>query len=247
MATLWSNLFNKPRAATNGRTTQIQHDNARFLLLLQQQRKRLKARLGSTLASTSILKVDNDKQLVYIDEFDLQTFNNRIQLPQAVQLSGQHNGLPIDFEAKLFFRGQAQGSPFYAFKLPQQRVYIQRRMAYRVPISSQLDIQLQLHTEQGQDYQGKVIDISSSGVQVRFEQDISDAAPLDQAFSALLSIEETQLPLSIQLRHIEKHPDDAAGPMRAGGFFANTSQAVERQLEHLIIRLQRYHAREQLA
>lgn len=246
MAALWSKLFNK-HGNSLSQQSKTQAENARFLSKLQQSRTRLKAQLAHQIGSTLVLKVDPVKQLVFIDEFDNRLLNAEIELPKTIRLSGQHQGVPVDFKAELFFRGEAKGYPFYVFKLPTQSVYIQRRRIYRVPMELGANIQILIQNEQGQHFQGKVTDISASGVQARFEKLLKDQVPLHHPVSAVLTIDRTQLPLALDLRHMAPQNDGQQVAVRAGGIFANTNNAVQRQLEQMIVNLQRDKARDQLA
>lgn len=115
------------------------HSVREILAILSQIRRqrqliRMSFSEGRERVMTSILDIDEARQLVYIDAAPYPAQNRRIALTQKLAFDTTLNRIPIQFTASGAQPCNHEGYAALRFALPQSLVRLQRRQSYRVNV-----------------------------------------------------------------------------------------------------------------
>ena len=150
-----------------------------------------------------------------------------------------YEGVDVNFSVKLKRADSENGMAFYVIDFPESIRYLQRRNAFRVPVSAAKEIKVDIETSGKRLFSGELSDVSAGGMCVRFaktkELDLSNQK------------EETQccihLPDKRKIRCIFKvcHSNylEASNSLHIGGSFEQLDKIQHRTIERFVIELQR--------
>lgn len=100
----------------------------------QRQLMRMVFSEGRESALTSILDIDADSRVMYIDAASDLAQNRRIVQAPRVAFDARLNRIPIQFVATGAQRCERDGYPALHFALPESLVRIQRRQSFRITV-----------------------------------------------------------------------------------------------------------------
>lgn len=100
----------------------------------QRQLIRMTFSQGRESVMTSIMDIDEEEQMVYIDAAPYPAQNRRIMLTQKLVFETTLDRIPIQFSASKAERCNREGYAALRFPLPESLVRMQRRQSYRVTV-----------------------------------------------------------------------------------------------------------------
>ncbi len=196
--------------------------------------------------NTALLSVDIQDATITIDGLHPQEGHALFLKIGRLTLHTTYEGVDVSFTVNLKRSDSENGMAFYVIDFPESIRYLQRRNAFRVPVSAAKEIMVEIRTAGKKLFTGELSDISAGGMCVRFakkkELDLSNHT------------EETQcciyLPDKRKIRCIFKvcHSNyfETSNNLHIGGSFERLDKAQRRTIERFVIELQRL-ARKSLA
>ncbi|RKZ94926.1 MAG: hypothetical protein DRQ43_06095, partial [Gammaproteobacteria bacterium] len=119
--------------------------------------------------NTSIIKIDYQNKLFYLDEFIPHKGNQQIKSLGKVLLRTRLDGAILTTECLLKEAGEETGIAYYIMHFPELIKSTQRRDSYRVNIPLNKRYQVNMQTESGLFISGFLNNISYSGITIRLK------------------------------------------------------------------------------
>lgn len=185
--------------------------------------------------ASALLALDIDSNHLLLDELKPPTGHQRVQADSILQIHARLAGVDLHFEVSVSIIKQQDGIHCYLSQLPEQLTYRQRREHVRVPFMHNAHAQF-LH--ENRRVEAQLLDLSSQG----FGGVLRHDSPLHvgQRYTCTLLIKEDVIRTTAELRYLAKDP---AQQHRFGALFHQPSPAAERQINRLVMQLQREQAR----
>jgi c-di-GMP-binding flagellar brake protein YcgR len=157
-----------------------------------------------------------------------------------------YEGVDVNFTVKLKRADSENGMAFYLVDFPQSIRYLQRRSAFRVPVSAAKEIKVDIETPEKRLFSGELSDISAGGMCVRFaktkELELSNQQEETQCCIHLPDKRKIRCTFKVcHSNHFE-----ASNSLHIGGSFEQLDKIQRRTIERFVIELQRL-ARKTLA
>ena len=113
---------------------------------------------------------------VYDGEFivDSDVLVASSQQKRVVAFRAQSGGLSIIFKAALEGRSKDPSACEFKFNFPQVLRFTQLRKAVRINMLDQPEIPVTLYADKGEQFQGRVIDLSATGAKIQLLGDVSN-------------------------------------------------------------------------
>ena len=185
--------------------------------------------------NTSIIKIDYQKKLFYLDEFIPQTGNQKIKSLGKVLLRTRFDGAILTAECLLKEAGEERGLAYYIMHFPEQIKSTQRRDSYRVNTPLNKRYQVNMQTESGLFIAGFLNNISYSGIAIRLKPKQNVEINIDENIPFLtLHINET-ITCEMKINRIDKTRDNTI----ISGQLEEVSPVHQRLIENFIFRLNR--------
>ncbi|HEC20410.1 MAG TPA: hypothetical protein ENI97_13895 [Gammaproteobacteria bacterium] len=196
--------------------------------------------------TTALLSIDIQDGTMTIDGLHPQEGHALLLKAGKLTLHTTYEGVEVNFSVSIKQADSENGMAFYITEFPQSIRYLQRRSAFRVPVSAAKEIKVDIETPSKKRFTGNLSDISAGGMCVRFNKKKELALSEEK--------EETQccihLPDKRKIRCAFKvcHSNylEASGSLHIGGCFSNLDKIQRRTIERFVIELQRL-ARKSLA
>lgn len=201
---------------------------------------------SSKFFNTALLSVDTQENTITIDGLHPQEGHTLFLKTGKATLHTMYEGIDVSFTANLKSSDSENGMAFYVIDFPNSIRYLQRRSAFRVPVSAAKEIKVDIETDNKKLFSGELSDISAGGMCVRF--------PKKRTLGLSQQSEETKccihLPGKRKIQCIFRvcHSNyiETSNNLHIGGSFQNLDKIQRRTIERFVIELQRL-ARKSLA
>lgn len=192
--------------------------------------------------NTAVIKVSQDKDILYLDELKPESGHSRLTPTTSIKASAHLEGVYVGFKAEIESIGEQDNIPFYRIKIPTKLEYFQRRASVRVSLSAATPLPVKLKSEDGLELEGSLADLSLGGLRVRFKEEIPAQIASGHLFTCSFPIppeNKEHLSCEFVTRAVRyKKPPNQALPF-IGGQFRGISRADERQIQKMVMLLQR--------
>lgn len=235
----------------DNRVEQVTEPHRLLALLknLQSKRTLLSARIDdqSRYYTTTLLKIDPQSQLIYLDELVPRTGHERLQSGCVLHVVGLLSGVPTYFTTPVISVDEQEGIAFYRVALPEQIDYQQKREFFRVRIGPKLNLGVRLtRTEGAVMLSGRLLDISLGGFGALLP-DNSQLKELDFVTVNALDLPEKKIiSCTAQICHIQRPQLRNTNGLQIGANFNELSSKAEQTLFQAILLLERAQIRKQL-
>jgi c-di-GMP-binding flagellar brake protein YcgR len=119
---------------------------------------------------TTLLSIDTDKNELTIAELNAEKGNEAFRQIKKITLHGILEGVGFNFTVGLKHLSREKDGHYFNLEFPEYIRYFQRRNAFRVVIKMQEIIHVDILLTNGETFPGELVDISASGMLVRFCQ-----------------------------------------------------------------------------
>ena len=186
---------------------------------------------------SAILEINPDKEYLLLDEITPARGHKKFLESGTLIANTKIKGVDIRFDVQLDQELMESGIAMYKVHFPKRLVYMQKRQSYRINLGITSKISISLQTGDGTILQGKVLNISETGVganiDARLRLKIGDQIPLCE-----LEIPDNEtIQSKLEIRFVE--PDKSSRLVRIGGRFLGISGIQQRQLARVLLDLQR--------
>lgn len=185
-----------------------------------------------------LLDADEESAMLVFDAFH-PTPTEHAFTPYAVaKVRVQNCGADISFAINIELVHTTDGQVQYRAAYPKSINYLQRRGAFRVPVSAMSPADVYIYLDKGKTFTGALRDISVSGMCIRFppKTKLPETWPEEVSCEIILSSGK-KLRTQFKVCHIKQHQ-----PSRnffLGVAFLHLDKAQERAIEKLVAELQR--------
>lgn len=189
--------------------------------------------------NTAFLKIDLDKGEIVIDELHPAEGNRLLAQTKRVTLSSQLDGVDVNLTAELIDSGSENGVVFHVLRSPESIRYLQRRDAYRVPVSAAKAIVVEITDARNKTYQGELHDLSAGGLCIRFPQRKSPPEDLkgQEAQCTIYLPNKRKITCTLYICRSNLH--EASNSLHMGGRFERLDKIQSRGIERFVVELQR--------
>ncbi len=209
---------------------------------LQSKRALLSARVdeGSQYYSTTLLKVDPERERIYLDELVPRTGHDRVEPDSTLHVVGVLDGVPTHFAAQVVSFDTRDGIAFYRARLPEWIDYQQKRAFFRVHIGPKQSLNVRLtRVEDAALFSGRLLDVSLGG--------FGCLLPVNSALNKGDHIKVSALELpgkqtitgTAEIRHIHPPRGQLKNSLHIGAGFTALSPQMEQTLLRAILTLER--------
>jgi len=196
--------------------------------------------------NTALLSIDIQDATITIDGLHPPKGHALLLKTGRLTLHTTYEGVEVSFTVNLKKSDSENNMAFYILDFPESIRYLQRRNAFRVPVSAAKEITVEIKTNDEKLFSGELSDISAGGMCVRF--------PKKKELDLSNYTDETQcciyLPDKREIRCIFKvcHSNyfSTGNSLYIGGSFERLDKTQRRTIERFVIELQRL-ARKNLA
>lgn len=221
-------------------------DKTRIHVLLQQlvdKRALLTIKLKDKKQSytSAVIEVNRDDNFIILDELKPEEGDQLLKQDPSLHINGHLDGVNLRFDASVSEFGTDNNIPFYKLPIPAEIEYHQRRQAVRIKLSAANPLPVTFTTNDGNAFDGDIEDVSISGLRARFKQDLTHTleAGTKLKCSFLLPPNNKEKINCELIVRIIKHEKDGLKPAILGGEFVAMEKQVEKQLQRMIMTLQR--------
>ncbi len=221
-------------------------NTARILALLQKfkdHRGLLAVKLDDKKATftTAIIDIDTEKNYLILDELKPDNGDQLLRKTPIIKARGQTDGVVISFIAKVDEFGVQDEIPFYKLSIPPVIGYQQRRQNVRIRVGAAQSLAAKITVAEDCSVKGFVEDLSLGGLRINFKKELPLAFQVGlQAnchFTVIAGKRET-LDCKVIIRTVNNsaktHPQ-----IFIGAQFLELDRSIERQLQKMIMNLQR--------
>lgn len=217
-------------------------DAARVSSLLKQLHEQ-RAILAVTLPdsadkfNSAILAIDEPAKRMMLDELTPRIGHERLLTNGKLHVFALLHGIGISFAATVRQVGRECGICYYRIRIPEQLNYLQQRANFRIRVGMTSGITVVLRCDQQQQFRGRVIDISESGLGITVRR----ALPLEcgERLPCTLTLadgHEIECELEVRyVNHVSRPHEDT----HFGGRFLDLAPRLHKRLARAIINLQR--------
>lgn len=189
--------------------------------------------------TSSILRVHQGKNMLYLDEFNPDTAHELIMTSKSCHVATLFDGINVEFDAELVGTGKSDNIRFYGFRIPEKIKYHQRRFYHRVRVPRSNRILVRMRPIGKQLIQGDLRDISMGGFSVEMKGVPPDMFMAGERIDSC-SIELTrQLSINTPVDVRSYNRDHASNKMILGAEFAELPKESKRELTRFVVKLDR--------
>ena len=191
------------------------------------------------LFNTQIEHVDETQQCMYLAELLPKLGQRLLRGSKKLRIFTHVNGAEINFEVNILRVKSALFRTRNCVEFPKLIRYFQRRRAHRIHISMAMDIKASLNTHSGNNFQGQIRDLSSTGMRVQFYSSKPkelEQQPLPQECVIALPDDEN-IRCHFTVHHLHKNENDRG--FAVGGSFSSMNQEQKKMLQRFLARVER--------
>ena len=196
---------------------------------------------GETTYTTALVEINTKDGHLILDEFKPDGAETMLEKSPIIKARAQADGVVMSFISKISEVGSQDNIPYYKAPIPQVLGYLQRRQNVRIRVGAAHDLSASLSYSDGTTCNGHLEDISLGGLRINFKKSIPPSFQKGEqtlcSFELIGDRRET-LNCEVVIRVI-KNNSDRYGPAFIGAEFVELDRQAERQLQRLIMDLQR--------
>ncbi len=189
--------------------------------------------------NTALLSIDIQKNTITIDGLHPEKGHALFLQTERLTLHSTYDGIDLSFTTTLKRADSEDGMAFYVLDFPERIRYLQRRSAFRVPVSAAKEIIVEVETGEKKIFTGKLSDISVGGMCIRF----SKIKELDLSRHTVGTLCCIHFPNNRKIRCLFKacHSNfvETSNNLHICGSFENLDNSQRRTIERFVIELQR--------
>jgi c-di-GMP-binding flagellar brake protein YcgR len=189
--------------------------------------------------NTALLSIDIQEGTITIDGLHPQEGHTLFLKTGKVTLHTMYEGIDVSFTTKLKTSDSENDMDFYVVDFPESIRYLQRRNAFRVPVSAAKEIKVEIETIEKKIFSGVLSDISAGGMCVRFakkrELDLSHQSEDTQC--CIYLPDKRKIRCTFKVCH--SNYIESTNSLHIGGRFENIDKIQRRTIERFVIELQR--------
>lgn len=195
-------------------------------------------RSGQAPRNSTVLNLNIEQSYMVIDQLAGGGADTLLEKGQTVRIRSMADGVEVVFQTKVMARGAKNGTVLYKLALPSKIYQLQRREHYRVAPGVVEDISVTIKDRDGSEYQGRLMDISASGVGVRFRQRLPEHfVPGHEMPECTVEMHNgTSIRCAVQIRRVDT---ERLSRPTMGAQFVNLSRAQEHAIERFVAALDR--------
>ncbi|ARU31517.1 hypothetical protein CAP31_07340 [Sulfuriferula sp. AH1] len=235
----------QPELGTENQSLYQVHSRREIISLLQgiQNQRQLITMLingGAEVVVTSILDIDDKKNIVYIDCAPNPLINQRILESDDIEFESTLDKVRISFSASEVSDCTQDGQPALCIALPTSLIRLQRREYFRVntPVGQPVYCQIPLATG---DYAVSVVDISGGGIALLDEKRVLDTKIGHEYQNCRIDLPENgSIKVTLRVRNIQDFSlANGKTNRRLGCEYANMAPAMLTMVQRYIMHLER--------
>jgi len=189
--------------------------------------------------NTALLSVDIHNATITIDGLHPEEGHAQFLKAGRITLHTTYEGVDVSFTVNLKKADSESNMAFYIIEFPKSIRYLQRRNAFRVPVSAAKAITVEVETTEKKMFRGELSDISAGGMCIRFAKtknlDLSDHKNETQCCIHLPDKRKIRCAFKVcHSNHLEINNN-----LHIGGSFENLDKMQRRMIERFVIELQR--------
>lgn len=194
------------------------------------------------LYQSLILELDSDEGTILIDELFPSTYEAFAGQWLNINIRQRH-GRSLNFDVQVLQRHLYDGAPIYVVTLPEELDQEQRRASFRLPIDSGIVVESHFVGPDQCHHQGQLRNLSSGGLCLITNKEDDLALACDDVLQDLVFeyegvAVECEARVKNVVTEIETH-----NAIQIGAQFQRLSNSERRQLDNLILRMQRQYLR----
>ncbi len=211
-----------------------------YLQLSQQQREFIEVQMpgDSTIYQSLFLELDSDEKTILIDEFFPSTA--WVSPGQLLRLSiRQKDGRSLKFQSRVLDAYRYDDAPMYVISMPDFLDHDQRRNSFRLPLESNLAVDVAFTGPDKVEYCGRMVDISAGGLSLMLDNPPACELNYGQLLKNVnFEFAQINIQSDLAVRHLprEQEPDTS---LRIGAEFNHLPSNLAKDLELTILQLQR--------
>ncbi len=199
---------------------------------------------GGRSYQSLILDINAEQRCALIDEL-FPALTQPVLPGEPIEVVSQGKGLPMRFRSEILSLEIVDGVPACRIALPRKIHAKQRRHYFRMAIPEDIDVSLRLPLADGQMKLCKVNNLSSSGIQLKINRDVTrqlrSSHVLEGARLMLPDKEVIHCDLEVRSYEYRKLPSRHT---LVGGRLRCVAQPAQRKLDKLLADLQRLSLKE---
>ncbi len=212
----------------------------RILNKLQDSRRPLVIHVACGLKTREIgqsILLDADQDLILLDELLPLEANKALGQNKTIFCESRIGSVPLQFSSTVTGKKIVDGLPAYRASTPESVEYMQNRAEYRVYISATGRPPVRMVTASGEEYAGRLVDISVSGFGVLLNSQVN--LPRNSLIPDIQVQLEDGVILACVARVLHLHDRRTLGKTFAGFEIVDLSSIQTRILRNAIAALQR--------
>lgn len=191
--------------------------------------------------NSAIIDVSLDHNYFILDELKPKAGHRLLLARKRCHIKGQTQGIHLEFDARLGDTGEEKGVAYYVCPIPESMDYQQRRASVRINVGAANPLPVSLKNEEGLVLEGELKDLSAGGIGVRLRKDLPPQIEPGQRFECRFPCPmdaKEHFVCDIEIR-LAKPKTDAHEPAFLGCQFLDLVKQQERQLDRMVMALQR--------
>ncbi len=186
--------------------------------------------------NSAIIKIAEDNSYFLLDELNPTDGHEQLKQIGQCHIKGHIDGVSLSFDTAVDHFGQDNGIPYYRILMPTAINYLQRRSAHRISFSAASPIVVTVINQNGVSFKGSLADLSTGGLRVKFANDMELPIASSDILRCQFKVDGHAFNAEVVVRIAKK---SANGQPFIGAQFHNLVPALERQLQRLIMGLER--------
>lgn len=189
--------------------------------------------------NTAFLSTDHEKGMLVIDELHPKIGHGLFIEAGKITLHIMLDGIEINFTAALAKADSEKNIAYYELEFPDSIRYLQRRNAFRVPVSAANKIDVEIFTAEKKMFSGELSDVSAEGMRVRFSNKKNgDLQDISEEMECLIKLsDKRQINCAFKICH--SITDKESNSLYIGGHFERVDKIQRRAIERFVNELQR--------
>lgn len=196
--------------------------------------------------ASAVLKVGGLGEPFLLDELTPDAGHARVTIGSRLRIRATLSGVTIVFETQVLEISGQGGIAFYRAAFPAAIDYRQRRQHHRVVITADRPVSIEVPGDNGLSHVAELRNISLSGLYAHFREGISRELHRGTVIDSCTIVLPAQRRFRTQVEVAHAHADGEGGSVRMGGRFLNLDRQDRRELQRLVVELDRELARKQI-
>lgn len=191
--------------------------------------------------SSLLIHTDFNSRQFVLDEVASDEANRRLQRGEEFSLTGFYEGIQVIFRRNRVVSSSPTGfDRAYSVKFPQRILHKQRREAFRAPVtSSQTSSASVRNDNRGEVLQGRIVDLSTTGVGCEFPHYIKPEIEKEEFFQECTVTINDELHLKCMLKAKHPHYQKSTGHYLCGFKFSQLDRVQQKLVDRYVLNLQR--------